>query len=83
MQILQLFDWWLTIAPRHRDDRPTHTRVPESRCFGLDPLRHVRGDHVVAKHEQIGGGDARVRLQADAEAVQHVLETPHGLSAVK
>ncbi len=39
----------------------------------------MRGDHVVAKHEQIGGADARVRLQADAEAVQHVLQTPHGL----
>ena len=53
--------------------------VPESCGFGFHSLRHVRGDHVVAKHEQIGGADARVRLQSDAEPVQHVLETPHGL----
>ncbi len=36
-------------------------------------------DHVVAKHEQIRGADARVGLQTDAQPTQHVLEAAHGL----
>ncbi len=53
--------------------------LPLPRGLGLHALCHVSGDHVVAKHEQIGGADTGVGLQTDAEATQHVLETAHGL----